>query len=570
MERILCWSRSALGIEQWTLGIDSDARLAQDAIAPLKRKLIIAAVLMLAFALVAVSIIAGLAGRRAKIEQQNRYLRIADAQRGKLDFIYRFAQELLAADIQGRIFGRIADAIKTVAAAPFAMAWHYDAAIDAFVPANTVMDDHRLSEQIRASGVDIAQLRMPNKIDDTDMRELGGHIVMPLQKLETIGPSWTLLTHSLSKLFAYTHMVVVSLKLRDKLFGCLVVPCKAEAPTQAELVESFRLAVGQVLYIRAILAELMTNNRIQQDILNTVDKAIFLVDSNFAILSASPVFYRIFDVKGEAIGKNLFEVVQFLRDLHQEEVYREVIRTKSVVETEETYFSPDKNRRFTRTKIIPIAGEGEMVERILTIVDNVTEFRLLEEQLRHTANELTQKNRQLQKQAITDELTQLRNYRYFMEQLPVYIDRHRAAGQTFALVSMDIDDFKRYNDTYGHLAGDRLLVEVSDIVRGFLRSGDLAARYGGDEFVLVLSDTGKDEAMDTAQRLCSRISRAVFLGAQGIRSEHITVSIGIAEFTDDIIEGEDLLRRSDAALYASKQSGKRRVTAYSADLRAMR
>ncbi len=563
---ILCWYCERIGFERWVLGIDVKKNIALSSFVPLKKKIIISSILALLLALVGVFATLRLAERKSIIEQQKKFLTVANFQREKLDYILKFAQELLTVDINTDVTPRIAESAKSLYNAPFAMEWIYNKKSNELIPGYSFIDDYRITEELRSSGIDIAQIPLPTIIDDLDLSELSGHIILPVSKFSAIAPQWTIIIHSIKSIHPFENFIVIPLSTKEKFFACIVIPEDKGSSIQAELLESFRISVSQSLYIRSILGELIANNRINQDILNTVDKAIFLVDSRFTILSASPVFYNLYEVKGKAIGRNLFEVVPFLRDLHLEEVYREVMKTKTSRETEETYIASDRKRRFTQTKIIPISDEGKQVKRLLTIVDDVTEFRLLEEKLQRTADELSQKNHQLEKLAITDELTQLRNYRYFIEQLPIYISKHRSEEAEMSLISMDLDDFKRYNDTYGHPAGDKLLMEIADIVRGFIRSGDLGARYGGDEFVMILTDTDLFEAQDVAERLCRRISQALFMGEKGTRNEHITASIGIAVLTDDVADDEELLRRADTALYVSKRKGRNRVTIYSADV----
>ncbi len=560
--RILCWYSSPVGFERWIIGSDFDAQTALSAIAPLKRKLLIALIVALVVALLGVFVTARQIAAKARAEQEVEYLKLINAHREKLDYIYRFAQGLIGCDSVDAILRRSTEAAAKVFGLPLVVGWQYNPSENALEPNAYVVDNPKLSDELSFANVSLPSLAVGVRFNGVDVRRVSAHMTIPIDRFTCENPSLVVLVHTLKALFEYTHVVVLPLRYEDMFFGCLMFPSDVDLGPQSELVETFRVAVSQALYIRHILNDLMTTNRIHKDILNTVDKAIFLVDANFTVLSASPEFYRIYDVSGNAVGKNLFDVAPFLRDLGREEIYREVIHTKRSIDTEETYIRRNGRRQFTKTKIIPIAQPGESVRRILTIVDDVTEFRLLEEQLKRTAEELSRRNRQLQRLAVTDELTKLRNYRYFTEQLPVYIARHRAEGKKLALLSMDLDRFKDYNDTYGHPAGDRLLMEVAEIIRGFLRSDDFAARYGGDEFVLVLSDTGAEEALDVAERLCRHISSTPFLDGSGARTEHISASIGVAVLEDDVPDAEELIRRADTALYVSKAQGRNRVTVY--------
>ncbi|MCD6418510.1 diguanylate cyclase [bacterium] len=563
-ERILYWYCKRIGFEKWVLGIDVKEEAALASLIPLKKKIIISSILALLLAVLGVFAVARLTERKSVIEQQRQCLKIADYRREKLEYILQFARSLLTDDMSIDPYLKILEGAKSLLDAPIAMEWKFLNANGELIPEHSIIGDYRIAEELRSAGIDIAQVPLPVVIGNIDLSKLSGYVAISVDVFSDISAQWKVIVNTLKSICPTENFTVIPFSVKDRYFACVVVPENKESIIGSEFIESFRISVSQSLYIRSILSELIANNRINQDVLKNVDKAIFLVDSHFTVLSASPVFYRLYEVKEDAIGKNLFEVVPFLKNLHLEEIFRDVIRTRMSRETEETYLSSEKKRRFTRTKIIPIITDGERVERLLVIVDDVTEFRLLEEELKHTADELAQKNHQLAKLAITDELTQLKNYRYFIEQLPNYILQHRKKGIEMSLLSMDIDDFKRYNDTYGHPAGDRLLAEVADIIRGFLRSEDLGVRYGGDEFVIILSKTDRIEAQDVAERLCSRIARTSFLGEKGIRNEHITVSIGIAILTEDIANAEELLRQADSALYESKRNGKNRITIYDA------
>lgn len=153
--------------------------------------------------------------------------------------------------------------------------------------------------------------------------------------------------------------------------------------------------------------------------------------------------------------------------------------------------------------------------------------------------------------AVTDGLTQLYNHAYFVEQLGLEIKRIQRHSGTFALLLLDIDDFKKYNDTHGHLLGDELLKRVARTIRATVRETDLAARYGGEEFVVIAQGATKEQATALAER----IRRAVEL------STPITVSIGISEYPGDGKTIEELIEAADQAMYGAKREGKNRVYA---------
>lgn len=159
--------------------------------------------------------------------------------------------------------------------------------------------------------------------------------------------------------------------------------------------------------------------------------------------------------------------------------------------------------------------------------------------------------------ATTDSLTGLLNRRHFMTLGGYAFETACQAGQSLAALMMDIDDFKKVNDRYGHLAGDQVLIDVSAAIQASLRKEDLLGRIGGEEFAAILPKTGMFAVQKVAERILRKVAQGITSnGSQGIQ---ITISIGIAQAgeADESLEG--LLDRADQALYAAKRSGKNRV-----------
>ena len=157
--------------------------------------------------------------------------------------------------------------------------------------------------------------------------------------------------------------------------------------------------------------------------------------------------------------------------------------------------------------------------------------------------------------SVTDDLTRLYNSRYLNQSLRRETKRAVRTGRALSLLFIDLDGFKAVNDTYGHLYGSRALVEAAAVIRSSARETDVVARFGGDEFSLILPDTGREGAMSVAARIQERIRSAVFLAADGL-SVHLTVSIGVATLPDVAASAEELLRAADVAMYRVKASGK--------------
>jgi diguanylate cyclase (GGDEF)-like protein len=176
--------------------------------------------------------------------------------------------------------------------------------------------------------------------------------------------------------------------------------------------------------------------------------------------------------------------------------------------------------------------------------------------------ELTEERRRmmekLQQLAVTDGLTELFNSRHFYSQLELEVDRCTRYKHPLSLLLIDIDHFKEFNDAFGHLEGDKVLVRFSQILRSCLRANDSAFRYGGEEFTVILPETGAEEARTVAQRIRAALEAETFCPLSG-RPVSTTISIGVTEYSP--MEGMDVfIRRADQAMYLSKQNGRNRVS----------
>jgi diguanylate cyclase (GGDEF)-like protein len=165
--------------------------------------------------------------------------------------------------------------------------------------------------------------------------------------------------------------------------------------------------------------------------------------------------------------------------------------------------------------------------------------------------------------AFTDYLTGLRTRGYFEQQLELEFKRAERKKQKFALLMIDIDHFKKANDTYGHHIGDQLLRDVTSILMKDMREVDTVARYGGEEFVIILPETTQTGAVYVAQRLRRGVEQAKFFAGSPHTVQHLTISIGVAVYDTDAQFKRDLIEFADAALYAAKHEGRNRVICYS-------
>lgn len=162
--------------------------------------------------------------------------------------------------------------------------------------------------------------------------------------------------------------------------------------------------------------------------------------------------------------------------------------------------------------------------------------------------------------SVTDDLTRLYNSRYLNQVLRHETKRASRSGRPLSLLFIDLDGFKGVNDTHGHLCGSRALVEAAAVIRSSARETDVVARFGGDEFALVLPDTGADGAFAVGERIRERIAAHRFLAGDGLNIR-LTVSVGLATLPDVATSSEELIHAADSAMYRVKRIGKNGIRA---------
>jgi diguanylate cyclase (GGDEF)-like protein len=202
---------------------------------------------------------------------------------------------------------------------------------------------------------------------------------------------------------------------------------------------------------------------------------------------------------------------------------------------------------------------SSIVNRASEKIRLMEENRALLEQLRKKNAELEKSNNMLKDMAIRDGLTSLYNHRYFQEILAVEFVRARRYKRSVSLIFVDVDYFKKYNDTHGHPEGDRALVTLGGIFTNSLRASDTVARYGGEEFVLILPETTKESALHIAENLRKAVFDHPFPGGETQPLGRVTISLGVATFPEDGTDGSSIIERADKGLYEAKKNGRNRV-----------
>jgi len=230
--------------------------------------------------------------------------------------------------------------------------------------------------------------------------------------------------------------------------------------------------------------------------------------------------------------------------------------------TEQDIFSPDIGSLIA----VPFLRRGKVMGLICAFRDKPNNFQFSDLKLFNSVAEhlaIAMENSLLfeetKKMAITDGLTGLYNKRFLLELLDSEIARAARCEHDLSLIMMDIDNFKHYNDTNGHPAGDVLLKELALLFNGSIRKMDVPCRYGGEEFVVILPETKKSDAKIVAEKLVKKIAEHPFEYAEAQPLGCISVSMGLATYPQDAGDDESLMCVADTALYAAKTSGKNKV-----------
>lgn len=255
-----------------------------------------------------------------------------------------------------------------------------------------------------------------------------------------------------------------------------------------------------------------------------------------ALIAYNRAFFEMTKFSKEEIEKNPINICDLYVDSSERELFVKTIEMAGEVRNMEISFYGNNQKKhigLVSSKLILFEGDPH----VLTVIRDISERKIMEEEIRRLS--------------ITDPLTQSYNRLKLDETLQKEFDK--AKKVTFTILILDIDYFKRINDTKGHQVGDQVLVEVVAILKENVRKSDIVGRWGGEEFLIILPNASLEDGLLKAELIRAQVENYIFSN-----QSKLTISIGVATYMDDALP-EEIVSRADAALYQAKNKGRNRV-----------
>lgn len=295
-------------------------------------------------------------------------------------------------------------------------------------------------------------------------------------------------------------------------------------------------------------------------LIETMRDGVLVLDAQNRIVDINPAMEMFIEGNlSSYIGKNAFEVLQpWIEKIN---LFPDEAETRAELKVP---FDPS---RYLDLRVTPLYDRNKSLSGRLMVFRDITELKQVEKRLRYVNHRLQGQlieigllQSKLREQAIRDPLTNLFNRRYLEETLDRELSRAARENYPVCVIMIDLDHFKRINDTHGHEAGDLVLKAIADAFSEFSRRGDFACRYGGEEFVIAMPNINLETAYERAESL--RQSLNLLSVPYEYYNLSVTISMGIACFPENGQTREILLRAADQALYAAKEAGRNHILAY--------
>jgi diguanylate cyclase (GGDEF)-like protein/PAS domain S-box-containing protein len=317
-------------------------------------------------------------------------------------------------------------------------------------------------------------------------------------------------------------------------------------PSYKELEERVTSLTREVATCRNLQRVLHQAEETARALLNATTDSAILIDTKGKILSINETAAkRLSQHNVDVMRKNLLDILPPALARQRKARIDQVFDTGDPLQFEDNY-----GGTFFLNFLYPVFDRQGKIQNLAYFSRDITAQRQIEQELRES-------EKRYKELSITDGLTKLYNSRHFYTSLQLEIERANRYHRPLALLMIDIDDFKKFNDTYGHLIGDKVLAKTGEVIRNALREADTGYRYGGEEFALILPETVGPGAVQVAERIRKELA-AMPISLKAKTSRNITASMGVGELqAKDTLS--EFIRRADKNLYAAKAEGKNRV-----------
>jgi diguanylate cyclase (GGDEF)-like protein/PAS domain S-box-containing protein len=354
------------------------------------------------------------------------------------------------------------------------------------------------------------------------------------------------------------------------LFALMLPPMHSYSDQKTLLIAVFIVAIiistlwtfGFIIMVnqRLNIENLLEKEKMQQ-IFNTIPDAALITRLNDGLFMDVNEGFSIMTGYNhdEVIGDSTLNI-NLWHNIEERKNFITMLTEKGICENMEFVFKRKDGSQFVgmiSARTITIYN----VPHIISAIRDITERKVAEQKIQQLVKQLEIERNTAQLNSITDSLTGIANRRYFDETLITEFYRLRRSGAILSLIMLDVDYFKKFNDSYGHLAGDDCLRQIGNILKTIVRkTPDIAARYGGEEFIVILPETENNGAKVLAERIRKAVEELAIPHCASDIAEYVTVSIGVVSvYTTEVVSPEQVVTLADEALYCAKKGGRNRV-----------